>query len=386
VDFDTISTDMADVSQFKEAAAAVKHSPHAVSAWEEVETLAAELEKPDEIVVLYNETLGGVVEPQVAEMIGERAGSFCDEWFGDDPNVLEKILLRVIKFAPASDSALQRLSVIYTVAERWTDALTLYDRAVDATKDKQRRVRLLREAAQLAKDVANQPDKAIHYYQALLPLTPDDGQISQSLERLLERHERWADLISLWEGRLETQSKKDRERSRARISSVWLENLKDPGRALAAIKPLLADAEDDREPCKLLERVLESPSATKAIRDATLDLLRSHYDAHQRPREVIRVLERVIAIDPASSASLHEEAGSRLADLDELAPAMDHYAELLTMTPESTSTEEKLKQLAERGGLHDRYADGVARRRAPRAIRPGASTCSPRPRVHGSIG
>ena len=40
---------MADAAQFKEAAAAVKHSPHAVTAWEEVESLAASLDKPDDI-------------------------------------------------------------------------------------------------------------------------------------------------------------------------------------------------------------------------------------------------------------------------------------------------------------------------------------------------
>src|SRR3954470_5208288 len=276
---------MADLSQFKDAAAAVKHSPHAVSAWEEVESLAADLDRPDDIVALYNETLVNSVEPQVAEMIGERAGGFCDEWFGDDPQVLEKILVRVTKLAPASDSALQRLSVIYTVAERWTDALGLYDRAVDATKDKLRRVRLLREAAQLAKDVANQPDKAIGYYQRLLPLTPEDGQISQSLERLLERHERWADLIALWESRLDGLSKRDRERSRARIAAVWLDNLGDPARALAAARPLLAEADDDKESTALLERVIEAPTASSAVRENTLDLLRAHYDATSRPRE-----------------------------------------------------------------------------------------------------
>ena len=124
---------MADLSEFKEAAAAVKHSPHAVSAWEEVESLAASLDKPDDIVALYTEALAGKVEPQVAEMIGERAGSFCDEWFGDDPAVLEKILVRVMKLTPGSESALQRLSVIYTVGERWSDALGLYDTAVVAT-------------------------------------------------------------------------------------------------------------------------------------------------------------------------------------------------------------------------------------------------------------
>ncbi|HEX2689515.1 MAG TPA: hypothetical protein VHN14_22995, partial [Kofleriaceae bacterium] len=351
---------MADLSQFKEATAAVKHSPHAVSAWEHVETLAADLDRPDDIVKLYNEALAGKVEPEVAEMIGERAGGFCDEWFGDDPSILEKILMRVTALAPASDTALQRLSVIYTVAERWTDALGLYDHAVEATKDKARRIRLLREAAQLAKDVANQPDKAIGYYQRLLPLTPEDGQVSQSLERLLERHERWAELIQLWESRLDGLSKKDRERSRARIAAVWLDNLRDPQHALAAAKPLLTEADDDKEPTQLLERILASPNATKGARDAALDLLRSHYDQTNRPREVIRVLEKVIAIDPEGNGALHEEAGTRLAELDDLPAAMDHYAALLTMAPGSSATEEKLRQFAERGGHHDRYADGVA--------------------------
>jgi tetratricopeptide (TPR) repeat protein len=351
---------MADLSQFKEAAAAVQHSPHAVSAWEEVESLAAELEKPDDVVLLYSEALSSSLEPEVAEMIGERAGGFCDEWFGDDPSVLEKILVRVTSLAPSSDAALQRLSVIYTVAERWNDALGLYDRAVETTKDQGRRIRLLREAAQLAKDVANRPDKAINYYQQLLPLSPDDAQVSQGLERLLERHERWADLIELWEGRLDTQTKKDRERARARIAGVWLDNLKDPARALAATKPLLAVADDDKEATALLERIIESPQATQPTREAAVDLLRSHYDATQRPREVIRVLERVINLDPANSATLREEAGSRLADLEDIPGAMQHYAALLEMNPSSSSTEEKLRALAERGGQHERYAEGVA--------------------------
>ncbi len=351
---------MADVSQFEEAAAAVRHSPHAVSAWEEVESLASELEKPDEIVALYGEALAGTVEPQVAEMIGERAGNFCDEWFGDDPKVLEKILARVLELAPSSDSALQRLSVIYTVAERWADVLALFDRAIAATKERGRRTRLLREAAQLAKDVANQPERAIGYYQQLLPLVPDDAQLGQSLERLLERHERWVDLIRLWEGRIESQSKKDREKTRARIAACWLDNLKDPQNALAAVKPLLGEAEDDRESCSLLERIVEAPQATKSVRDAALDLLRSHYDSTGRPREVIRVLERAIQLDPTGSRELREEAGQRLAELDDLPAAMDHYSALLAIAPESSVTEEKLRQLAERGGHHDRYAAGVA--------------------------
>lgn len=353
---------MADLSRFSEAIAEVQHSPHAVSAWDEAEDLAAQLDKPDDIVALYNETLGGKLEAEVAEMIGERAGRFCDEWFGDDPKILEKILSRVLQLAPSSESALQRLSVLYTVAERWDDVLKLYDRAIEQSKDnKSTRKRWLREAAQLAKDVANRPEKAIGYYQQLLPLVPDDAQVNTGLERLLERHERWAELIALWEGRLENQAKKDREKSRARIAQVWLDNLSDPQNALAALKPLLNEADDDKEPCALLERVIEAPKATPSVRAAALDLLRGHYDATSRPREVIRVLEKIIALDPSTNTrDLREEAGTRLADLGDLPAAMDHYAALLVLAPDSTATEERLRQLAEQGGHHERFANALS--------------------------
>lgn len=351
---------MADLSLLEEAIAAVVHSPHAVSAWEEAEALAANLDRPDDIVGLFNTTLEFQLEPEVAEMIGARAGRFCDEWFGDDPKVLEKMLARVLELAPTSESALQRLSVIYTVAERWDDVLALYDSAIAANRDKAARIRLLREASQLAKDVANQPEKAIAYYQQLLALVPDDHRVSQSLERLLERHERWADLIALWESRLDGQSKKEREKSRARIAACWLDNLGDPQNALAAAKPLLNEADDDSESCALLERIIEAPQSTKGVRDAALDLLRSHLDALGRSREIIRILEKIIRIDPANSRDLREEAGHRLAELDDIPAAMDHYAALLAIAPESIVTEEKLRQLAERGGHHDRYAEGLS--------------------------
>jgi tetratricopeptide (TPR) repeat protein len=366
---------MADLSRFSEAVAEVQHSPHAVSAWEEVEELAAELDKPDEIVVLFNETLSGKLEAQVAEMIGERAGRFCDEWFGDDPKVLEKILSRVLQLAPSSESALQRLSVLYTVAERWDDVLSLFDRAIKKSKEKSQRVRWLREAAQLAKDVANQPEKAIGYYQQLLPLAPNDAQVNTGLERLLERHERWADLIALWEGRLEDQAKKDRERSRARIAAVWLDNLGDPQNALGAVKPLLVEAEDDKEPCALLERIIEAPKATTGVRASALDLLRSHYDATSRPREVIRILEKIIQIDPANTRELREEAGTRLADLGDLPAAMDHYAALLEIAPDS-----KPSKAATTSAMRT-----VSRPPpAPRRIRRARSSCSRKRRVRAS--
>src|SRR5262249_54175009 len=49
-----------------------------------------------------------------------------------------------------------------------------------------------------------------------------------------------------------------------------------------------------------------------------------------------------------------------LAGLDDLPAAMDHYAALLAVAPESTVAEERLRGFASRGGLHERYAESVA--------------------------
>ena len=355
---------MADRAELEAAAQTVRSAPHSINAWEEVEGLASELERPDDVIALYREVLADdELGREIVEMIGERAASFCDEWFGDEPKVAEGLLRRVIERAPLSESALQRLSVLYTGAERWTDLFALYDRALGAAKDRGAQIKLLREASQLAKDVAGQPERAIGYLQRLLPLTPDDVTLAHGLERLLERHERWADLIALWEGRLETQQRKDREKTRARIAACFLDNLHDAARALAAARPLLAEASesgDDTEACALLERILESAHTTTQVREGALDLLRAHYDAGGKPREVIRVLERVIAIDPAHAQALREEAGARLAELDDDGAAMDQYATLLAHAPDSSVTQEKLRQLAQRSGNYRRYAEGVA--------------------------
>src|SRR5689334_23592046 len=100
-------------SSLEEAVSAVKKAPHAVSAWAELENLATETDRPDDVVAAYRSVLEGELTAEVAEMVGERAGAFCDTWFGDDPKVAETILTRVLQLSPNSESAVQRLSVLY---------------------------------------------------------------------------------------------------------------------------------------------------------------------------------------------------------------------------------------------------------------------------------
>ena len=101
---------MADLSQFEEATAAVNTRRTPSARGKKPSPSPPSSTSPTTSSRCTTRRSPAQLEPQVAEMIGERAGGFCDEWFGDDPKVLEKILSRVLQLAPASDSALQRLS------------------------------------------------------------------------------------------------------------------------------------------------------------------------------------------------------------------------------------------------------------------------------------
>lgn len=348
-------------NEFDAAVAAVKKAPADLDTWDRIEELTEELNCSEEVAALYKEVLAQDLPVELILSLGERAANFFEEWFGDDPTALQDVLIRILEVEPEADWAFQRLTVTFSVTERWDEMLKLYDRAIEASPDQARRIQLLEEAAQVAKDVANLPDQAITYMQKLVPLKPGDTQLESSLERLLERYERWADLIALWEGQLSTLSADEREQSRVRIAACWLDNLNDPARALEAVRPLLAEAADDKEACGLLERIITDKEAAAPVRSNALDLLRLHYESTDRPREVVRVLEAAIEMaSPEDGKDLREEAGNRLAALEDDLAAMNHYAALLAIDPSLSSIQEKMHELARRSSNFARYAEGVA--------------------------
>lgn len=354
--------DQATRNEFDAAVEAIRQNPEDNGSWDIVMSLADDLQCPDEVANLFKEILARDLRRDVAEALGERAAGFLDEWFGDTPGLLRDVLMRVLELEPEAAWAFQQLTESFTQSEAWDDLLELYDHAIANALDDEHRIQLLDEAAQVAKDIANQPDKAIAYMQKLVPLRPDDSQLEHSLERLLERHERWRDLIDLWNSKLGSLPADERDQSRVRIASCWLDNLAQPAKALEAVKPLLSEATGaDAEACDLLERVITFPKTDAQVRNSALDLLRIHYESTGRPREIVRVLEAAIEMSiPEESLALREEAGARLAALDEDVAAMNHYAALLLINPGHSVAQGRMLALARRSSEFARYAEGIA--------------------------
>ncbi|HJL17899.1 MAG TPA: tetratricopeptide repeat protein [Sandaracinaceae bacterium LLY-WYZ-13_1] len=346
--------------RFASALAAAETEPDHEEHWDLLEEMAEQLQRPDEVGELYRKVLGGDASPDLAATLGQRAAQFHEEWFSEDSPHLVGVLTRVLELDPEADWALQRLTVVMTVGERWNELLALYDRSLAAAADDARREQLLDEAAQLAKDFAGAPDRAIDYLKQLLELRPKDGQLVSSLERLLERQGRWEELIALWRRRIEGASAKDAMKLRGRIAACYLDNLEDAGSTLEEVRGLLEDGADEEPNLALLERVVALEGASPEVRRGALDVLRERYEASDRADDVIRVVGVALGFaEGAERIALHRELGTRLAAAGDAAQAMEHWASVLQLDPAAEDAQEELAHLARSADAHDRYASAL---------------------------
>lgn len=352
---------------------AVRADPADAALWDRVEDLLDAAQRPTDVSQLIHGVLAADVSPELATEVGQRGVRFYETWYGDDSSELPKMLERVLEVDPAADWAFERLTVAYTVSERWGELLDAYDRAIENVDQTSRRMQLLDEAAQAAKDFANEPDRAIDYLQQLGTLDPTNAAMASSLERLLERQERWDDLIALWESRLEMQSSKQARDTRVRMAKLLLDKAGQPDRALEQALSVLEDSPEFQAAYEVLENVLSGEGASDEARQKALEALKQHYLEKKKPREVVRVLELGLpCVGAREQRGLLRALVERLVDLGDDAGAMKHQAALLVLEP-MPKERDALRMLAERTREHELFANTLVQA-AERCEQPNTAT------------
>ena len=347
-------------AEFAAAVAAAEAEPADDERWDILEEISEELSRADTVGEVYRRVLAQDLPRELTESVGQRAVQFHEEWFAEDSPHLVEVLDRVLTLDPEADWALQRVTVVLTDAERWPELLAHYDRALAATRDEGRREQLLDEAAQLAKDFAGAPDRAIEYLTQLLELRPKDSRLVSSLERLLERQSRHEELIALWRRAVARSKPKKAMELRGRIAACYLDHLQDASSTLNEVRGLLEDGAPEGPNLELLERVIALDGASAEVRSGALDLLRARYEASGRSDEVVRALG--VALGFASGAEevvLRRELGTRLAQNGDLGSAMEHWASVLHLDPSAEDAQDELARLADASDAHARYADAL---------------------------
>ena len=336
---------------------AARQNPANTESWDLVEELVDDVQRPSDVRELFRDVLnaGGLPSELVTE-VGQRAVRFYEAWYNDDSTELAELLTRVLERDGRADWAFERLSVVLTSAGRFEELLAAYDKQIAHESDTLRRIKLLEEAAQLAKDFASQPDRAIAYMTELLPLDPDNAGLMNALERLLERQNRWSDLIGMWRSRVSAQPPRQQRDTYLRMASCYLDALQDPSGAMRDLEHVLAEAPDYQPALDLAERILAAPNTTSTERTNALRYLREHFLRKQQPHEVVRVLELALSLTPqAERRTLLRELVERLVDLREDARAATYQAQLLVLDP-LPPERDALRALTERTRGYEQYA------------------------------
>jgi tetratricopeptide (TPR) repeat protein len=274
--------------------------PASTPLWQKLEGLARGLDRPNLLAAVYQQTLDThALEPETVELLGRRVVDFCEEWSAGDPGLVTT-LAHVLGRVPGARWALDRVKVALAAEGRWDDLFDLYDAAIANSDDDDTRARLLEEAAVAARDLAGAPECAMGYLERLHELRPEDMATQTSLERLYQRHGMPAKLIELISSRLDRSAGVAHREIEARLASLCLE-VGDLERASELVDAALAEGTEVGELVPLLEQIVEKgQSASLAVREHALGLLRSHYSSSGRAADVIRIaeLELRCATDP----------------------------------------------------------------------------------------
>lgn len=348
-----------------DALASVKKSALDLDAWDALNEVCRQLDRPDETVSLYTEALAGKLTDEVLagddlENVGRAAADFCEEWYEETEPVL-KMLSRVIEIDPGQKWAFDRITVLLTASARWDELLSRYDVALSVAKSDEERQSLYEEAVKIARDFAAQHERASDYLKELLLLRLNDEQLAAATERRFDEQNRHEDLIAIWTARLPVLDSSSALRTRLQIAARYFERLHDSIQALVSIDEFLNAEGEEASACELLERIADEQSAEISARRSALVRLDQLHSVQQRWPEVISVAERALLLAQSAEECviLHRKLLALYADSSNWDLALRHCADLLKIDATAEDVRVQARSIAQQIGQMHRFADAM---------------------------
>src|SRR5207248_2320058 len=116
----------------------------------------------------------------------------------DDGDKAVEAYRDLLDLAPDSLPALEALETLETRRQDWTAVQEVLVRRLQAVGPGAPQVPVYRKLAQLAVDKHHSPEDAIGYLHEVLAIAPEDAEANELLAGLLEKTEKWHDLIDVY--------------------------------------------------------------------------------------------------------------------------------------------------------------------------------------------
>jgi tetratricopeptide (TPR) repeat protein len=275
----------------------------------------------------------------------------------------ERALTDALALDPEPVEAYEQLAALLRDQHRAADLVTMLRAWSDAEPSVDRRIALLREAAERARDELSHGELAADCYQALIALDVRDIEALRALCDIRASQSRWNEVVGLLERQLEVADDAERGSIARLMGEVYRDRLDDPRAAISAYeKALEIDGEDaaamdalealyrEHDRIEALRALLERRAAKAAGPELTTFQLRlaQLYEQSFRDRQAaIQMFRRVLDAEPQNETARR--------DLERLFEATGAWDDLIALLDErlGTASHEARRQLLERiGELH----------------------------------
>ena len=294
----------------------------------------------EDLVNVLRAQAGHTTQPaQRAQIFGRIAELLADEL--ERPTEAIETYRELLDLQPNSLKALTSLEALYTRQEQWPLVQEVLNRRLRVVSGTRERVTVLRKLAQLALDRLNSTEDASGYLQQVLELAPGDAEAEKELERLLEKSEKWYDLVEVLVRHADSSAKTgDADGEIAlllRAAEIWESKVQAPEQAK-----------------KLLERVLDrDPNHVRAL----ISLARIYEAQHDWAR-CKSTLERAVRLARSGPemAELYYRLGRMEGERMGDAAAEPYYERALEVDPTNVEVAEALEKRARARGDFRRVA------------------------------
>jgi len=291
--------------------------------------------------------LGGLVEDIAAHGDLDRRDLYelrlrSVGWYRDrlqDRQRAERTLMDALALDPEPLEAHEQLVAILREEGRQADLAAALRAWSEVEPSADKRIDLIREAADLARHELGQADLAAEHYQALLTVERDDIEALRALTEIRAAQSRWNEVVGLLERQLEVTTSDERAAVARAMGEAYRDHLGDSRAAIVAYETALDIDEHDAQSMDALEGLYRDNDRLEALRtllerrteratgpdktDLQLRLAKLYEHAFRDQASAIAMFREVLNADP-DNATAHD-------DLERLFEATGAWDELVAL-------------------------------------------------------
>jgi tetratricopeptide (TPR) repeat protein len=316
-------------SAFRAYGAAFSEDPSDAGVLEQLQRLAGALDSWAELVAVVEAGLAKTDDGTLKADLLRLQARTLDRRLGDFRGAVAAYE-RLIKLEPADFEAIEGLDALLTLLGEWNRLIEILDVKSDVVGDPEQQKTVRKRQGSICEEQLGRLDDAIGFYRKALELGESDLDLYASLADLLQRRERFEELVELYERKLTVLADPAvRRQTLAETARVRRDRLGDRSAAITAWRNLLEEFPGDREALDALGTLLEQEEAWYDLADVL-----------QRKLEVVEA--------PAERLALLLRLGTVARDrTEDLAGAVDRFEQALQTAPDSVEAIDALRRLAE---------------------------------------